>query len=265
MINIIDEIYEEDRGDPSNEPVGFIPVMRVIEKLDSFFASNDLEGAKRLLSNWENEARMLGDRRGLLSVLNEKIGLCRRTADKEKGLCAVEEALSMLASEDFPDGAAEATILLNCATTMKAFGKADEAMPIYEKAEDIYKKSLRADDFRFAGLYNNMATACTELKQYERAEKLYLSALSLLEALGIKSEAAVTYINMAHLYYDMDPFDGRISECAEKAWDLLNSKDITHDANYAFICSKCAPSFGFLGYFTYDKELSKRSDAIYGA
>jgi exodeoxyribonuclease-3 len=58
-------------------------------KLDELFATNDLCAVGRLLEYWEREARNLGDKRGLIEILNEEIGYFRRTAEKEKALSVI--------------------------------------------------------------------------------------------------------------------------------------------------------------------------------
>ena len=79
----------------SKEKQDRVPIRRVIEKLDEHFSRNDLAGAGRLLSYWEKEARLIGDMRGLLEILNEEIGYFRRTGEKERGLAAVSEAFAI--------------------------------------------------------------------------------------------------------------------------------------------------------------------------
>ena len=43
----------------------------------------------------------------------------------------------------------------------------------------------------------------------------------------------------------------------EKAWELLNNEKNAHDGSFAFVCSKCHPSFAFFGYFEYETKLKK--------
>jgi hypothetical protein len=74
---------------------------------------------------------------------------------------------------------------------------------------------------------------------------------------------AVTWINIAHLYYDQDPFDERIYEIMDTAWELLNSPKNMLDGDFAFICSKCYPSFEFFGYFERGAELKALAERLY--
>ena len=52
------------------EPVGRINVARFIAKLDACLARNDLPAAGKCLTDWEAEARGLGDERGPVDLLD---------------------------------------------------------------------------------------------------------------------------------------------------------------------------------------------------
>ncbi len=242
-----------------------VPIIRVIDKLDMLLSKNDLKGADQLLTFWEKEARSFGDKRGLLEILNEIIGLSRQTENKEKGLNAAKDAFEIIENENMSETVSAGTVFINGATTMKAFGEAKKAIPYYEKAKEIFGNEKNVDFFRRAALLNNMASAYTEIKEYEKAEKNYLDAIEILkENSSNNGEIAVSYINLAHLYHDIDIYDERISECMDIAWEHLEANKNPQDGNYAFICTKCAPSYGFFGYFLQKAELEKRAEEIYG-
>ena len=251
------------------EPIGTIPIGRIIDKLDILFGHNEMEKAGELLRYWEAEARALYDQKGLLEILSEEIGYYRKVNDKERGLHAVDEARTMLECMDIEGSVNNATILLNCGTTMKAFGKAEEAIPLYERAKAVYERLLPKDDYRLAGLYNNYATALKDLERYDEARENFLKAIRLLEAKeDVFGEIAVSYVNLAHLEFDAaylkgEEADEKVDECLQKAWDCLDSKDIKRDGNYAFICEKCAPAYEFFGWFLQKAELEKRAKEIY--
>lgn len=250
----------------SNEPQGTIPILRIIEKLDALFARNDMQEVGRVLRYWEGEARALKDNRGLCEILSEEIGYFRKIGDATHGLEAVDEALSLLCCMD--ECVSTATIYLNCATTMKAFGKAKEAMPYYEKAKEIYERLLPNDDYRLAGLYNNFATALCDLKEFAKARENYQKAIGLLKSKVLTPELAVSYVNFAHLLDDEGRFEGRdftdeIDELLDLAYACLDDNSLERDGNYAYVCSKCAPAFGYFGYFLQKAELEDRANEIY--
>jgi hypothetical protein len=248
----------------SKEKQDRVPIRRVVEKLDEHFSRNDLAGAGRLLSYWEREARLSGDTRGLLEILSEEIGYFRRTGEKERGLAAVSEAFALMEEHGLGNSVSGGTIYVNGATTMKAFGRAAEALPYYERARRIYEAELPPDSYLLAALCNNTASAYAELGEFEKAEENYKTAIGILEKNGNNDgEIAVSYVNLAHLYYDKDKMDGRIASSLDAAWSYLCSETLPHDGNYAFICSKCAPSYGFFGYFAREAELTAAAEKIY--
>ena len=248
----------------SKEAYKAIPLTRVFDKLNALFAKNDLPGVGRTLDFWEAEARMLADTRGLLEILNEKIGYYRRTSEKEKALASVKEAFELIEKQGVGDPISSATVYLNGATTMKAFGLAKDSMVYYENARKIYESNLEENDYRIAALYNNVSSAYKDLGDYIKAETACMKAIEILEANeDCNGEIAVTLINIAHIYYDQDPFDDRIYKFMDDAWELLTSPDNEQNGDFAFICSKCYPSFGFFGYFEREAELRALTEKIY--
>ena len=49
----------------------------------------------------------------------------------------------------------------------------------------------------------------------------------------------------------------------DKAQKVLNENYSETDGNYAFVCEKCAPTFGYYGRFLYENELKERARVIY--
>jgi len=248
----------------SKESYDTIPTARIIAKLDEHFAKNDLDSVGRLLEYWDREARNLGDFRGLLEILNEKIGYYRRTGDAERALGAVNEAFCIIEQHELGNLLSSGTIYLNGATTMKAFGKAAQAMEYYSKAKSIYDKHLSPNDYKMAAYYNNISSAYVDLGDRDSAINAGICAIEILEKHGdCCGEIAVTLVNLAHIYYSADPCDERVYKNMERAWVLLSSNDNVHDGNFAFLCSKCYPAFAYFGYFEYEKKIKELMEKIY--
>lgn len=246
-------------------PLGQIPVSRVIEKLDAFFSKNDMEGAGRLLVYWQNEAQTQRDRRGELSIVNEMLGYYRKTGETEKALCAVDRSLELLRLLHLEKSLSGATVLLNAATTLKACGSPEKALPLYEQTFDVYVRELDETDARFGGYYNNQALTLVDLGQYEQAEACYQKALSIMEKVenGLP-DCAVTQINRAHLYETWKGTEApEISACLESAEGYLQDAAVEKNGYYAYVCDKCAPSFDYFGYFAIAAELKERAKNIY--
>lgn len=242
-------------------------INRIIEKLDGYLGKDDYSAAEKHLLYWLSEAENSGDFRAVLLMRNELMGLYRKLGKKEDALCCAEAALGIIDAEKLSDNIGAATTYLNTATVYKAFGMAEKSVPLFEKAKVIYETNLAPNDERFGGLYNNMALAFVDLKEFSRADELYRKALDVMENIdGGEPEAAITYLNMANAAeaeHGLENAESIITEYLEKAIELLDSSVSETDGNYAFVCEKCASVFGYYGYFFYQKELERRSKKIY--
>lgn len=248
----------------ADAPKGFIPIKSVLAKLDSVEWKNDMAEATRLLEYWEQEGLALGDERGLLTIYSEQMGLYRKTLSEEKGLRAVENGLRLLYKLGLGDTVSGATITLNAATTLKAFGKAKDALPLYEKVKEIYDEHVEDDDPKKAGFYNNAALCYADVGDKVRAEEYYKKALDVLSIsdANTENEKAVTYVNLAHLCDTIEGREDDTYEYMEKALEILNGQK-KQDGAYAAVCEKCAPSFAYFGYFQAEEELKGRAKRIY--
>lgn len=244
-----------------------IPTARVIARLDEYLGRNDYAAAERHLKYWLAEAELLRDRRGRLTVLNECIGLYRKLGREEESLSAAEKALALTRELGLENTVSMGTTLVNAATAFKAFGKTGAAMPLYERARELYERFLSPDDPKLGGLYNNMALAVTDTGNYRAAEELFNRAIEIMaQNEGGGADMAVSWCNLADLaareYGTMDG-EARINECLDKALTLLDCDALPHDGYYAFVCEKCAPTFSYYGYFLAAKDLRNRAKEIY--
>lgn len=245
------------------EAKGRIPVKRVIEKADEYFSKNDLAGAKRHLEYWETEAKALHDLNGELSVVNELLGLYRKNGDKENALRVIDRALFLVENLGISDTVSAATVYLNAATTYKACGKFELALPLYEKTLKIYSENLDASDERFGGFYNNYALALADAKEFDKAEKCYLNAIKVMEKVkNGKPDLAITYVNLAHLYENTEKAE-KITDCLFTAFNLLSDESNVKNGYYAYVLEKCAPSFAYFGYDKIANDMKKESKDIY--
>lgn len=264
---IAKEDYEEPRCPfcmPDQKQT--VPISRIVEKLDEYLFKKDFSGAKRHLEYWKTEADALGDFRGKLSILNELVGLSRKTENEKDALLYADEALTLCEDATLCGSITVGTTLLNVATAYKAFGKAKEALPLYERAKGLYENSLADSDDRRAGLYNNYALALMDEGQFERAEELFLKALKVLENVQ-KSEAerAITYCNLADLITAKDGYASgkeKIETYLKRAFSLLTSCART-DGEFAYACEKCAPIFGYYKLPEYAEKVKKIAEEIY--
>lgn len=243
-----------------------IPIGRILEKLDQYLNSEDYFGAEKHLGYWISEAEACGDQRGAFAILNEQIGLFRKTLQEGKAMEAVQKALEAVHSLSLDDSVSGATTYINAATAYKCFGNWKESLPLYNAAKRIYERDLPAADRRIGGLYNNMALALADAGEYDEAMRLYLSALQIMEnAENGELECAITWLNIAELKEragSKGELDQEISKCLDQAEKLLCSPEVPRNSFYAFVAEKCAPTFDYYGYFAFAEELRTASAQI---
>ncbi len=253
-------------GYKNERPRETVPVDRVISRLDALLSKNDTEEASRHLNYWLEECNRVGDMRARLTLLDEQMGLMRKTGKDEEATCAANEAIRLIPVLKQENTQCHGTVLLNAATVNKAFGRNREAIELYEKSRAILE-ALPTPPSLLAGLYNNAATAYTSVNEYKKARELFDKALSImLETENGGCDAAITCLNLADLTAaEKGAEDGEkeIEEYLDKAEELLEAKNCTSEGYYAFVCEKCAPVFMHYGRFLYSKELKTRAEEIY--
>ena len=252
-------------GVPDTAPVeNPLSVPEIIEGLDVLNNTGREAEGEAYLEQWLQEACSRKDWRAELSLRNELLGQYRRSGNAEKGIQTVNAVLDLLKIHHLGSTVSGATILLNAATTMKCFGRAKDSIPLFRHASRVYADHLDPSDYRFAGLYNNMALSFADAGELLSAETHYNMALHVLENCpGTENDQAVTQCNLAELYDAQNPEDPRIEACLERAWDLLNATGLKQDGYHAFTISKCAPTFDRLGFFLYASQLQQRAEQIY--
>jgi tetratricopeptide (TPR) repeat protein len=241
-----------------------LDVPAVVRGLDALYAAGRESEAQDYLERWQAKAREAGDWRAELSFTSELLGQYRRSMDAQKGLAAVDGALGLVKAHGLGRTVSGATVLLNAATTMKCFGRAEESLPVFRHVARVYADNLAPEDYRFAGLYNNMALSYADVGDTANAERHFRLAMQVISRCpNPENELAVTLCNLAELYDRQDPEDPRCAECMERAWENLNADGLPRDGYHAFTISKCAPSFDYFGYFLYSRELKERAEKIY--
>ena len=247
--------------------VQMIPQQRIIEKMDEYMSRRDYAGAERHLLYWLEEARLGGDEGGELLVRNELVGHYRKTGEKEKAIRQVQEALELLPRLGFADGRTAGTTYVNCATALNAFGENDEAITLFEKAEEAYRKMDPPRPDLLGGLYNNRGLAAAAAGRFEEAFASYEKAMATMKTVpGGRLETAITLLNMAEAHEKRDGLEAaekKIEELLDEAFALLKNPDASENGYYAFVLEKCAPTFSYYGYFLMAKELTEISERVY--
>ena len=234
-----------------------------IKELDGFYAKEDLPGARAYLTGAYEECIAGNLKISHLTILDELVGLYRQTKQEEEGLYCVKECISLLGKTNVP-AKDRGTILLNCATTMKAFGKAGEAMELYAEAEELLTGALPPGSPLIAGLYNNEALAFQDNGNTAKADEYFLKAIEITKKDKAQAlEYAISCVNLAHLRFENDYLDKSVNELLDEAMKVLDNPEYFGYGKYAFTCRKCAPSYGYFGRFADEKTLNERADRIY--
>ena len=255
----------EYTGVPDTAPCPVsLDVPEIISRLDGLYNSGREAEAESFLETQREKAVQVGDWRGELSILSELLGQYRRSMKCDRAADAIDSALDIIKEHHMGSTVSGATVLLNAATTLKCFGRSSEAVPIFRHVSRVFSDKLDPTDYRFAGLYNNMALACADVGDISGAERLFALAMNIMKKQkNGENELAVTLCNMAEMYDRLDAEDERIGQCLERAWEYLNTPGLPRDGYHAFTASKCAPAFDRLGFFLYAAELYGRARKIY--
>lgn len=238
---------------------------RILRKLDEHLNKNDYESAERHLRYWLSEAEASGDFKTELLIENELMGLYRKLGKKDEALGCTEKAMKRIDALNAGCQVGSATTYLNCATVYKAFGMSEDAIPLFEKAKNVYETQLEKNDGRLGGLYNNMALALSDLSRFSEAKELFDKALEIMNSNGSYLEVAITLLNLATMTENelgLENACEMIEEYLSKAKNLLESWE-KRNGYYAFVCDKCASVYGYYGHFAYENELRERVRSIY--
>lgn len=236
-------------GTPDSTPCAVnLDIKTIIAGLDKLLYASDLTEAEKYLDRWCSRAAEVGDWRAELTLQSELMGFHRRTNDEKSALAAVNRGLEIIKEHRLGSTVSGATIILNAATTLKAYGMADRSIPMFVQACRVYSQKLDPIDYRFGGLFNNMALSYADIGEYDTAEAYFKKALAIIEHCdNPENELAVTYCNLAELYERMGR-NADIEPALDTARRLLSSPTLPHDGYYDFTVSKCLPTFEHFGY-----------------
>ena len=194
-----------------------ISTERILNRLDELLSRNDYASAEEHILYWIGEAERIYNNRTKLLLLNELAGLYRKLAKEKEALKTVETLLNLVTDMKIENNIGAATTYINCATVFKAFSKAEEALPLFNKAQHIYETELEVDDERFGALYNNMALALVDLKRFDEAIMWYQKAIK--EAPHLRDP----YIELALLYYEQQKYQ-EVYDLIKQALKITNHK-----------------------------------------
>lgn len=203
------------------------------ETLDSYFARQEIDKVDPFLVSSLQQAKEEEDYAAYISICNEMIGFYRSISAFEKAYVAAEDVLLLMEELQLDHSEHFATTLLNTATAYRAAGDYTQALRYYRQALQIYDGLLQSDDYRFAGLYNNMSILLEKMEENEEAISYAEKALAIIEKLeGGEMETATTLTNLALIYFKVSKPE-KAKELLEQALALFEKNGENTDAHYS--------------------------------
>lgn len=237
-------------------------VEQFYETLDSYFTKQQIDKVDPFLVSSLEQAKTEEDYGAYISICNEMIGFYRSISAFEKAYIAAEDVLLLMEELNMENTEHFATTLLNAATAYRAAGDYATALRYYKQALQIYDGILPPQDYRYAGLYNNMSILLEKMEENEEAVSYANQALSIIETLeDSETETATTMTNLALLYFKVDKFD-QAKELLEKALALFEQNDGHTNEHYSGALAGVAEAWYRMGDYAksleyYEKALSE--------
>ncbi|MBD5475886.1 MAG: tetratricopeptide repeat protein [Lachnospiraceae bacterium] len=203
------------------------------ETLDSYFVNQEIDKVDPFLVSSLAQAKEEEDYGAYISICNEMIGFYRSISAFEKAYVAAEDVLLLMEELQMENTEHFATTLLNAATAYRAAGDYEVALRYYRQALQIYNGILPPQDYRYAGLYNNMSILLEKMEENEEAISYANNALAIIENLeGGEMETATTLTNLALLYFKISKPE-KAKELLERALSLFEKNGENTDAHYS--------------------------------
>lgn len=201
--------------------------------LDSYFANQEIDKVDPFLVSSLAQAKEEEDYGAYISICNEMIGFYRSISAFEKAYVAAEDVLLLMEELQMENTEHFATTLLNAATAYRAAGDYEVALRYYRQALQIYNGILPPQDYRYAGLYNNMSILLEKMEENEEAISYANKALAIIENLEDgEMETATTLTNLALLYFKISQPE-KAKELLERALALFEKNGENTDAHYS--------------------------------
>ncbi len=208
-------------------------VDKFYETLDSYFAKQEIGQVDPFLVSSLEQAKTEEDYGAYISICNEMIGFYRSVSAFEKAYAAAEDVLLLMEELQMEHTEHFATTLLNAATAYRAAGDYETALRFYKQSLQIYDAILPPQDYRYAGLYNNLSILLEKMNENEEAIAYAKKALEIIETLeGGEMETATTLTNLALLYFKVSQAQ-KAKELLEKAMSLFGQSGENTDAHYS--------------------------------
>jgi len=222
-------------------------IEEIFERLDQLFAQNEIEQVEPYLLSCLEQAKEENAFGVYISVGNELIGFYRSISQFEKAFSMSEDVLLLMEELQLEETEHFATTLLNAATAYRAAGRLDDALADYTRALKIYENTLPAEDYRFAGLYNNMSLMLEQMNENEKAAVFLEHAIRIVEKQpDSRMELATSKTNLALIYFKLKENE-KAEALLEEAIAIFQENGENTDAHYSAALAGMGEAYFHMG------------------
>lgn len=224
-------------------------IRKILTDYDAMFGKYNLAEIESYLVQQLRQAEAENENSIRVTLLNEIIGFCRDTSQREKTLAYCSELKSLADSMGMQGSIEYATVLLNIANAYRAFDLLDEASQLYLRVQDIYNKHIGTPDYLYASLYNNWSHVYQASGDYLKAKELLDKALAILmNGTGKEIQQATTRVNLASALMNSGDM-GTYHEAVDHLNKALNifEKDGGRDFHYSAALAAMGDACSYTG------------------
>lgn len=194
------------------------------EDYGNIFAQGNQTNITAFLHESLVTANAAGDKHALVTILNEAAGYYRNASRYDEAVAAGERALTLLREMGYEDSVAYGTTLLNVATAYRAAGESEIAMGMFISSLATLGALLPEDDYRLAGLYNNISAIHQEQENWQSAFEMLLTAATIMESNSdMVEDTAIVLTNLSFVLF-------RLGRAEEGTASLKKAETMFHDA-----------------------------------
>lgn len=227
-----------------------ITIEEIFAKLDHLFETNAIDQVEPFLMSCLSQAQEEREFGIYISVGNELIGFYRSISQFEKAFAISEDVLLLLEELQLDETEHFATTLLNAATAYRAAGRYEDALTDYTRALKIYEARLPENDYRFAGLYNNISLLLERLNENEKAAIFLERAISIVETQAdARMELATSKTNLALIYFKLKENE-KAEALLDEAISIFQENGENTDAHYSAALAGMGEAYFHMGRLT---------------
>lgn len=180
-------------------------IEQIFQQLDLLFTQQKLEEVEGLLLKSIKDFQASNQLFFAILLINELLGFYREKGDKKLGEFWCDEVLRLCDEVKLHDNENYGTTLLNVATAHRAFGNFQRSKEYYEKCLTVFQDKIPKNDYRYAGLYNNVSLLYAELEDYPKSIDFLEKSLEILHKLPeMDAQIATAHTSLAQMHLQLN-------------------------------------------------------------